>query len=42
MLEGAQTPEDYTAVKMRMKQTLFDMDQEEVWKKHVRGEGNRR
>ena len=41
MLENAQGPDDMNTLKLRMKQTIFDLEQEAAWKKHLSGEGNR-
>ena len=42
MLDSAQTPEDIAEVKMRIQQTLYDLEQEAYWKHHMSAEGNRR
>ena len=39
MLDEAKTSEDIFAVKLRIQQTLYDIEQEVGWKKHLTGEG---
>ena len=41
MLDQATSVEDIAAVKVRIQQTLYDMEQEAAWKKHFTGQGNR-
>ena len=42
MLDQAKTPDDLADVKTRIQQTLFDMEQEAEWRKHVGAEGNKK
>ena len=41
MLADVKLPDDIRAIQMRMQQTLYDMEQEESWKRHLSGEGNK-
>ena len=41
MLETAQSPDDIADVKMRIQQTIFDIEEEQKWRKHLSGEGKK-